>query len=338
MNECCLRGCAVLRRLVSLVRILLTGVFLFCLVTRIFIKDWIAAFAVVYYSVPWPVLVVFAFFMSMIWVWSKRIRLAQLYFGITIGCLAAWFGSSFAVNLGAPTPGSLRVFFWNAAHHKNAADIAHYVHEFDADFIGIDEAGARIKRTKPIWQSVFPGYEVELLGGQMAFLTKGKILSKAAGALGQRGRFNSFRVALHGEQSLVVLVDIDGEPFESRAPAFAPLAEIVRLHCHDHLVVMGDFNTPLDSVLFQSFRQYLTHAFEGGGTGFDVTWPVPLPVLAIDHIWISKSIKVTGCQLSWSRLSDHRAVLTSFAPPLLKTQPTCAKDSQSPIPPHFFLD
>ncbi|MGH7455080.1 MAG: hypothetical protein ACRENG_27240, partial [bacterium] len=69
------------------------------------------------------------------------------------------------------------------------------------------------------------------------------------------------------------------------------------------------------SVLFESFRQYLNHAFESGGSGFAETWPIPLPVLAIDHIWVSKKIKVISCNLNWSRLSDHRPVEASIEPP-----------------------
>jgi endonuclease/exonuclease/phosphatase family metal-dependent hydrolase len=113
---------------------------------------------------------------------------------------------------------------------------------------------------------------------------------------------------------IVLLVDIDGDPLRSRAPAFEPLAKMIRAYSQANLIVMGDFNTPLESVLFDSFCQYLTHAFESGGHGFAKTWPIPLPVLAIDHIWVSKKIKVASCKLNWSRLSDHRSVVANIEP------------------------
>jgi vancomycin resistance protein VanJ len=149
----------------------------------------------------------------------------------------------------------------------------------------------------------------------MALITKGEILSKASGYLGRRGRYHLLEVALNGERFHVLLVDLDGDPLRSRAPAFAPLTKMIASYSNANPIVMGDFNTPLDSILFESFRQYLTHAFESGGHGFYETWPIPLPVLAIDHIWVSKKIKVASCKLNWSRLSDHRSVVANIELP-----------------------
>jgi endonuclease/exonuclease/phosphatase (EEP) superfamily protein YafD len=209
----------------------------------------------------------------------------------------------------------LKLFFWNAAHNKRAGEITGYIQKFNADIIGIVEAGTRTKKTRSVWKNAFPDYNVELLAGEMAFMTTGEILSKKSGFLGRHGRFNLIKVALNGEQFYVVLVDIDGDPLRSRAPAFEPLAKMIRAYSRDNLIVMGDFNTPLDSVLFDSFRQYLTHAFESGGRGFAETWPIPLPVLTIDHIWVNKGARVASCELNWSRLSDHRSVVANIEPP-----------------------
>lgn len=159
----------------------------------------------------------------------------------------------------------------------------------------------------------------------MALLTKGQILSKESGSLGKRGRFNLLKVALNGKLFHVLLVDIDGDPLRSRAPAFEQLAEMIRSYAYGNLIVMGDFNTPLDSVLFEPFRQYLVHAFESAGMGFSPSWPVPLPVLVIDHIWVSKSLTVVNCNLNWSRYSDHRSVVAHIESPPSAAGETCLR-------------
>jgi endonuclease/exonuclease/phosphatase family metal-dependent hydrolase len=252
--------------------------------------------------------------LGMIWLFSKRIRAAKLYFIFALGCLSVWSYESFSLNSHAATPSNVKLFFWNAAHNKRAGEITNYIHQFNADLIGIVEAGTQTKKARSLWKNAFPGYNVELLAGEMAFITRGEILSKESGSLGRRGRFNLLKVALNGEQFHVLLVDVDGDPFRSRAPAFEPLAKMIRSYSQDNLIVMGDFNTPLDSILFESFRQDLTHAFESGGVGFAETWPIPLPVLALDHIWVSKKINVVNCNLNWSWLSDHRSVVTNVEP------------------------
>jgi endonuclease/exonuclease/phosphatase (EEP) superfamily protein YafD len=270
----------------------------------------------VYYATPLPILAIFSFLLGTIWLFGKRIRAAKLYFIFTITCLIAWSYESFSLNTRAPEQSNLKLFFWNAAHNKRTGEIADYIHRFDADIIGIVEAGTKTKKTRSAWQNAFPDYHVELLAGEMAFVTRGEILAKESGTLGRRGRFNLLKVALNGEHFHVLLVDIDGDPLRSRAPAFEPLAKIIRAHSQGNLIVMGDFNTPLDSVLFESLRQYLTHTFESGGHGFAETWPIPLPILAIDHVWVSKNLKVASCNLNWSRLSDHRSVVANIEPPL----------------------
>jgi len=293
-----------------------SGLFICCLVLRFFIKDWIGAFAVLYYSTPLPILAIFAFGLGLIWRFSRRMRLARFYFIFALGCLSVWSYESFSLNSHAATPSNMKLFFWNAAHTKRADEIADYIHQFNADLIGIVEAGTKTKKVRSAWKNAFPNYNVELLEGEMALITRGEILSKESGSLGRRGRFNLLEVTLNGERFHVLLVDIDGDPLRSRAPAFASLAKMIRAYSHAKLIVMGDFNTPFDSVLFESFRQELTHAFERGGGGFAETWPVPLPVLAIDHIWVSKNINVANCNLNWSRFSDHRSVVANVALPL----------------------
>ncbi|MGH7454091.1 MAG: hypothetical protein ACRENG_22250, partial [bacterium] len=257
----------VVRQSLMLFRNFLGGLFISCLVIRFLIKDWIDAFSIVYYSTPLPILAIFSFLLGMIWLLSKRIRTAKFYFIFTITCLIAWSYESFSLNSRAATPSNLKLFFWNAAHNKRTGEIADYIHRFDADLIGNVEAGTKTKKTRTLWKNAFPSYNVEILAGEMAFITRGEILSKESGSLGRRGRFNLLKVALKGEQFHVLLVDLDGDPLRSRAPAFEPLAKMIRAYSQANLIVMGDFNTPLDSVLFESFRQYLTHAFESSGHG-----------------------------------------------------------------------
>ena len=49
-----------------------------------------------------------------------------------------------------------------------------------------------------------------------------------------------------------------------------------------------------------------------GVVGFAPTWPVPCPVLSLDHVWASRSLAVRTCEQGWSLRSDHRPVLFTF--------------------------
>ena len=82
----------------------------------------------------------------------------------------------------------------------------------------------------------------------------------------------------------------------------------------DHpTIIVGDFNTPVDSVFLNPIRQTYRHAFEVAGTGYLATWPIPAPVIAIDHCWVSKHIDVTACRIKWALHSDHRPIVTDLS-------------------------
>lgn len=298
----------------------LGAILVLCLVLHFLVKDRIDAFAILYYASPLPILAVFAVVLGIICWCGKQIRKAKVYFVLAVGCLMAWSYESFSLHARpfAFTESNVRLFFWNAARHRRPNDIANYIQGFDADVIGIVEAGMKRKMLKN-WKTLFSDYHVEALAGDMALMAKGKILSKASGSLDKRGHYNLLQVDLNRCRIHVLLVDIDGDPFKARSPAFAPLTSLIRVYSQTNFIVMGDFNTPIGSVLFDSFRQNLANAFEHGGAGPAETWPVPLPVLAIDHIWVSKRINVVDCDLDWPPFSDHRAIVANVEPAFIKS-------------------
>ena len=75
---------------------------------------------------------------------------------------------------------------------------------------------------------------------------------------------------------------------------------------------MGDFNTPTDSLFLREIHRDFENAFEQAGDGYSATWPLPVPVLTLDQIWVNKGIEVYRCRLGWSLRSDHRPVLTDI--------------------------
>lgn len=291
------------------------------LVIHFVVKDRIAGLSFIYYSTPMPVLLIFTFILGIIWLFCKKIRFARFYFILAMGCLLLWFCESFSLVSRAPSSSDLTLFFWNAARNRSKAEEAtKYIQNFHPDLIGIVEAGITRKgrqnsKIEEIWRRVFSGYTVEVLPYEMALVTKGKILAKTSGMLAERGHYNLIQISLNGELFDVLLIDIYANPSRSRAPAFAQLTSLIRSYSSRNLVVMGDFNTPAKSVFFEPFRKYLNQTFEAGGVGFAETWPIPLPVLALDQIWVSKKITVISCRLNWSWFSDHRSVVAGIELP-----------------------
>ncbi len=82
------------------------------------------------------------------------------------------------------------------------------------------------------------------------------------------------------------------------------------------LLVVGDFNTPTTSSLFQPVWGDMTSAFDTAGFGFGYTspcntgrhWPANTPWLRIDHILCDRHWHVSECWIGASDGSDHRFI------------------------------
>ena len=118
------------------------------------------------------------------------------------------------------------------------------------------------------------------------------------------------RAQLGGERVGVVAVDLPPDPFKDRSGALKQIAELADASAADRpTLVAGDFNTPPDSVHFDALRRAgFVHAFERHGGGYAATWPVPAPVLHLDHVWLSPGFDVGEVSHGWSAHSDHRPV------------------------------
>ncbi|MGF7161468.1 endonuclease/exonuclease/phosphatase (EEP) superfamily protein YafD [Rhodoligotrophos appendicifer] len=93
----------------------------------------------------------------------------------------------------------------------------------------------------------------------------------------------------------------------------AALAARVRQETATPLIIAGDFNTTPFSLLFDDFVR------ASGLTASQIwptwpAWPLPLPQLAIDHMFFGGSVRVLDAALpATAAASDHLPILASFA-------------------------
>jgi endonuclease/exonuclease/phosphatase (EEP) superfamily protein YafD len=77
---------------------------------------------------------------------------------------------------------------------------------------------------------------------------------------------------------------------------------------HPFDTVVGDFNTPSQSVAFEALRSvaggYTVASY--ASTGWRGTWPMLMPVYDIDHVCVRAGVEVLGCSLFTNLASDHR--------------------------------
>ncbi len=122
-------------------------------------------------------------------------------------------------------------------------------------------------------------------------------------------RVFAVRLREPGDGVYLVAVDIKSNPLVHRGPPLSSVARWVEERRGDGLpiIVVGDLNTPRGSVHLRPLRRHLDLAYErAGGGDWPYTWPLPAPLIQVDHVLVSAGVRVVGHDLRSSRASDHR--------------------------------
>ena len=121
------------------------------------------------------------------------------------------------------------------------------------------------------------------------------------------GKGWAVRIATPNGPLNLVIVDLISHPTLDRRVPIQQLSDwIGTLPASIPVIVLGDFNTPRDSLSFDPLRKRLRNAYEIAGRGWPYSWPLPAPVFSIDHAWVSPSVHVLNYSMKSSWLSDHR--------------------------------
>lgn len=214
-----------------------------------------------------------------------------------------------------------RVLFWNIGDRLWGMEhVINELHQLDPDLIGLVEAGADTAEMKQFWKQTFPDHPYQVVQNGFVFLSRLPIEDTSAGRLADMGHYLRFR--LQPEQSgrkepTVFLVDIYSKVLRSRKAALKELADQASQLDQQPVLILGDFNTPGDSVHFDPLKKNFKNSLEFAGDGYLATWPLPMPVLDLDGIWVNPFIELHHAENRWTWVSDHRPVFIEIS---FKTQ------------------
>ena len=289
------------------------------LLVRLTVRDGFRPLAPAFYAASVPVLVLLACGAVACFALAKGLRLtwkrAALAVGVggVLGLYAAVFLFQDALFDDRP-----RVVTWNVARGamgwEGVADaladqnptLAVLTEAGDDELNGTGRGGG-----DDFWRGRFPDHFLARPGGAITILSRGPLGRTEFRTLPGGGSLAVTTAKLGGERVSVLAVDLPGKPLAQREKPLAEVAALAAELAKDRpVIVAGDFNTPPDSVFFGPLRRAgFAHAFEEHGRGYAATWPVPAPVLHLDHVWLSPGFDVGEAWHGWTAHSDHRPVL-----------------------------
>lgn len=287
---------------------LLAGILL-----QLWLKDRHPAWAVLFYAMPKPCLAALAFVLMLLprqRVW-KRVAAGGLMISITLWwTLTSW--SSGKQPAAEPsndlTKDEITVLYWNLCRPKAVDQEAlALVRELNPQIAAFVEPGPELTKHLPAYEQALPGYTAAWMPRGVLWLSRLSSRYRERGKLDGLGAYARFEVYEPGAPFQIVVADVHPSLMRSREQQLKEV--LAQSQDRDDTIFVGDFNTPFESVYFDVWRTRYTHAFSTAGSGLRETWPLGLPLLSIDHIWVGKSWEVVETRKIWCLTgSDHAAL------------------------------
>jgi hypothetical protein len=148
--------------------------------------------------------------------------------------------------------------------------------------------------------------------GGSAVVGRGEV--RANGWLVHRGRAKVQAVSWRhaGRTVELLVVDLPSEVWVARDPLLREINRLVEQYHPD--LVIGDFNAPRRSWALSRLPAGYRHAYETAGGGWGYTWPVPVPVYALDHCLHGPRVVPGRYGLAgMGGTSDHRYQVFDFS-------------------------
>lgn len=204
-----------------------------------------------------------------------------------------------------PSPNALRVIHWNIAHARAGLPrTLEHLAEFRPDLVLLSECRHRDDLAEVARATL--GLEHVFHDQGMAVLSRHPFTPRGTITLNDSARCWQARLETPRGLLDLVLVDLVSHPFLNRNKPLHTLADwVAQRDTRIPLLIAGDFNTPRTASAFQPLRAHLLHGYEVAGRGWPYTWPLPIPVFSLDHLWVSTGLQIANYRLVASTRSDH---------------------------------
>jgi endonuclease/exonuclease/phosphatase (EEP) superfamily protein YafD len=150
-----------------------------------------------------------------------------------------------------------------------------------------------------------------LIFGDLAVILAGEIVSSKSLSSWPRVQAQLVTFRLQGRPMRVLVIDLPSSILIARDPLLREVNRLIEEHIPD--LVVGDFNAPRRSQALSDLPAGYQHAFETAGCGCGYTWPVPVPMYALDQCLHSPRIVPARYELHSTFRSDHRMQVFDFS-------------------------
>jgi hypothetical protein len=211
---------------------------------------------------------------------------------------------------------SKSIVLWNIARRRdyNIQVLKEVLEKQNVDALFLVEARQKKSEFRITLEEELKGYHIQFLDGNMLVISKGAIEPLHYATKSNTYRFNHLKIKIDSTVLHIGLVDVLNNFSQlpgnlNKKEALGIIIDYAEKNSLD--LIIGDFNTPYESINFKTFHEYYNSArtFQNGYTS---TWPSSLPLFEIDQIWISKNRDILRMKKAFYNGSDHALMVTYF--------------------------
>lgn len=259
------------------------------------VKDGSREAALWFYAFPLPVVILIALITA---VCMPRHLKKYTFLGVFI-LIAVWLSSSLKLNTqDAEDALDFEVLFWNASHDNDFSD-AFAINGRLPDVAVLVEYDSRLLPTISTTYGMYHTYidTIQNIG----IFSKTPLFLEAI----TRTKYQSAVLHFRTKDIDFYAVDVTGSIDVPRAWELEFVNSAIPSNPVRNSVVLGDFNVPFESLLLAPITSNYKHAFSAKGFGLRETWCYGLPLLSLDHIWVSKDVILKQVTKLNTLQSDH---------------------------------
>lgn len=274
------------------------------------LKDHFQVLGVVFYALPLPILISMGVCVAILFYGNKTYILSIL--GLVLGMTIFWLSNYYFFPKSVEIPkSSTAVLFWNAANRsKLPVDILlESIKNTTPDIIGLVEAENATAADIQKLSKALPSYVFQILEGNMLVGVKGSIEKITFISKNNSHDINVVEAQLKTGYVSVAITDTFQDPSMDKEKTLTTVLQLALQNNTD--VIIGDFNTPYESVHFRNFETEY-ESFHDYGQGFSATWPYRIPLLELDQIFVSTSFTPILLKKFHHPVSDHAMLVGYF--------------------------
>lgn len=250
-----------------------------------------------FYTFPLPVIIILVLLFSI--VLTKQWRRYNLIIASVL--LLAWLSRSFKIHIpDTLSKQDLEVVFWNASR-DNTFEEAFKENGHIPDVLVLAESP---KNNLQSFKQQYPNDYYYKSDNEIFIFSKTPldIVSK------QSSNYSTSVINFKTAGVNFYAVDVTGSTDVPRSWELS----FVNKHIKEieNTIVLGDFNVPFESIFLKQLKTDFNQAFNKKGNGFRETWFYNLPLLSLDHIWVSKDLKILKTVKIHTFKSDHNMLKT----------------------------